>query len=94
MYKIIKIKVLKDYRIELTFNDGKNGIVDLSEDVGIGIFKLWNDYIFFEKVKIASAGYLTWDDKIDLCPDSLYLQMTGKKPEDIFPSLNQERYSA
>jgi hypothetical protein len=28
--------------------------------------------------------------EIDLCPDSLYLKVTGRKPEEIFPSLGFE----
>jgi hypothetical protein len=33
------------------------------------------------------AGELGWGDQIDLCPDALYLKVTGKTPEDLFPAL-------
>ena len=75
------------YRLEVEFEDGVSGIVDLSDDVGKGVFALWRDPLFFEQVAIGSAGELVWGDKIDLCPDALYLKVTGKKPEDIFPAL-------
>ena len=39
------------------------------------------------KVKIGETGELIWSEQVDLCPDALYLRLTGKKPEDIFPSL-------
>ncbi|MBI1865621.1 MAG: hypothetical protein HYR98_07860 [Nitrospirae bacterium] len=29
-------------------------------------------------------------DRIDLCPDALYLRVTGKNPEDVFPALRRE----
>jgi hypothetical protein len=45
-------------------------------------------------VKIGSSGELVWNDQIDLCPDALYLKVTGKKPEDIFPALRQEHANA
>ena len=87
MNKISKVKVLPRYRLEVEFEDGVSGIVDLSDDVGKGVFALWHDPFFFEQVAIGSAGELVWGDKIDLCPDALYLKVTGKKPEDIFPAL-------
>jgi len=35
--------------------------------------------------------FLRYDDgtsgEIDLCPDSLYMQLTGMRPEQVFPKL-------
>ena len=87
MRKISKVKVLKGYRVDLEFDDGVAGIVDLSEAVGKGVFAVWRDPIFFEQVRIGSSGELVWGEKVDLCPDSLYLKVTGKKPEEMFPAL-------
>jgi hypothetical protein len=36
MRKIIKVRVLPEYRLELEFDDGISGIVDLSNNVGKG----------------------------------------------------------
>jgi Protein of unknown function (DUF2442) len=87
MKKISKVKVLPGYRLDLEFEDGVSGTVDLSENVGKGVFALWRDPLFFEQVAIGSAGELVWGAKIDLCPDALYLKVTGKQPEDLFPAL-------
>lgn len=87
MRRICKVKVLPDYRLELEFDDGVAGTVDLSENVGKGVFDLWRDPLVFEMVRIGSSGELVWGDQIDLRPDALYLKVTGKKPEDIFPAL-------
>ena len=87
MKKISKVKVLPGYRLDLEFEDGVSGTVDLSENVGKGVFALWRDPLFFEQVAIGSAGELVWGEKIDLCPDALYLKVTGKQPEDLFPAL-------
>jgi hypothetical protein len=62
-------------------------VVDLSGLVGKGVFSLWDDPHIFEQVQIGTFGELTWLDKIDLCPDPLYLKLTGKKPEEVFPAL-------
>jgi hypothetical protein len=94
MYKIIHVTVQKNYVLELTFNDGFSGTVDLSYLVGKGVFSLWRDYDKFELVRIGVNGELVWNDKIDLCPDSLYIKATGRKPEEVFPSLSCETVNA
>lgn len=88
--KVVNVHVLPGYRMELTFDDGVSGIVDLSYLAGKGVFSLWRDRRAFESVRIGSSGELAWGDKIDLCPDSLYLKVTGKKPEEVFPGLRRE----
>ncbi|HLF85735.1 MAG TPA: DUF2442 domain-containing protein [Nitrospiria bacterium] len=90
MRRISKVKVLPGYRLELVFDDGVSGTVDLSEAVGKGVFALWQDPLAFDQVRIGSSGELAWSDRIDLCPDALYLKVTGKKPEDIFPALRDQ----
>jgi hypothetical protein len=92
--RVSRVKVLPNYRLELEFDDGVSGTVDLSDAVGRGVFAPWRDPLFFEQVSIGSAGELVWGEKIDLCPDALYLQVTGKKPEDIFPALANLRSHA
>ncbi len=90
MRKITMVKVLQGYRLELTFDNGVSGTVDLSDLVGKGVFVLWRDRHAFEQVQIGSIGELVWGNQVDLCPDSLYLKTTGKKPEDVFPALCHE----
>jgi hypothetical protein len=90
MRRVSKVKVLPGYRLELEFDDGVPGTVDLSEAVGKSVFGLWGDPVVFEQVGIGSAGELVWGERIDLCPDALYLKVTGKKPEDMFPALRDQ----
>ncbi|MFQ6035577.1 MAG: DUF2442 domain-containing protein [Sedimentisphaerales bacterium] len=89
MYKITDIKILSNYNIWLKYSDGTEGTVNLSHLVGKGVFSLWNDYEEFKKVSIGSLGELLWGEQVDLCPDSLYLQITGKKPQDLFPNIRK-----
>jgi hypothetical protein len=90
MYNPIEIKALPNYKIWIKYDNGVEGIVDLSNYVGKGVFAVWNDYTFFRKVFIRETGEIAWNDQIDLCSDSIYLKITGKTPEDIFPSLKGE----
>lgn len=84
MHKIEQVKALQAYRLWLRFSDGVEGTVDLSYLAGRGVFKLWENYEDFQKVRIGDTGELLWDDSVDLCPDSLYLKITGKKVSDVF----------
>ena len=86
MRKVTRVKVLDGYRLELTFDDGAEGAVDLSHLAGKGVFAPWLDRAAFEKVRIGESGELAWGGEIDLCPDALYLKVTGKKVEDVFPA--------
>jgi hypothetical protein len=94
MRKVIEVKALGRYRLELVFDDGTRGEVDLSDLVGKGVFAFWCDHKAFAHVQIGSSGELVWGDQVDLCPDALYMQGTGKQPEEVFPSLRSEPANA
>ncbi len=94
MRVILKAKALRGYLLELTFDDGVCGTADLASLAGKGVFALWNDRRTFESFRIGPSGDLAWGGRIDLCPDALYLKVTGKKPEDLFPALRPERAQA
>jgi hypothetical protein len=82
------------YHLYLEFADGTRGEVDLSRLVGKGVFRVWNDYRFFENVRVGDHREIRWDDEIELCADSLYLELTHKSPEDLFPKLQREQTHA
>ena len=90
MHKITRVKVLKDYQLSVSFADGTRGVVDLSSLVGRGVFAAWEDFTEFRKVMVGETGELIWPSGLDLCPDALYLKLTGKKPEEEFPALQRE----
>lgn len=89
MLRPTNIKPLPNYRLQIRYADGVTGEVDLSHLVGQGVFALWNDPKAFENVSLGSGGEIRWSDEVDLCPDSLYMEITGKSPEDVFPNLNE-----
>ena len=85
--RIVTANALPSYRIRLSFDNGEEGIVDLAELAGQGVFRAWETPGVFERVVVTAEGAVEWPGEIDLCPDALYLRMTGKKPEELFPSL-------
>lgn len=91
MKRIIALEVLDNYCVRLRFDDGVEGTVDLSRLVGRGVFAAWGDYAFFRRAFLAGHGTLAWPGELDFCADALWLQVTGKQPEDLFPNLRKER---
>jgi hypothetical protein len=78
MFKPVEVKPLANYRIWLKYADGVTGTVDLSHLAGKGVFALWDDYAAFERVYVGESGEIAWTEEIDLCPDALYMKITGK----------------
>lgn len=87
MTRPIQVKALPNFHIWLRYDDGTEGEVDLSDLAGRGVFKAWDDLAFFNSVQLGAHGAIEWGTMIDICPDAMYLQLTGKSPEDVFPSL-------
>ncbi|MDI6770810.1 MAG: DUF2442 domain-containing protein [Anaerolineales bacterium] len=88
--RILVVRPLDNYRIWLKFADQSAGNVDLSHLAGKGVFASWNNYENFKKVTIENGRRLVWPDEIDIDADSLYLKLTGKTPEELFPALKEE----
>lgn len=81
-----------EYKIEITFEDGKIGIVDFSKylDKG-GVFDRFKNIDFFKSFKVNSElGVLIWEDEVDVAPETLYAEVTGSslpdwmKEEEVF----------
>jgi hypothetical protein len=87
--KLIHAEPLTGYRLRLRYADGVTGVVDLSHLVGKGVFRLWNDPEAFGRVSIGTAGELRWSEEVDLCADALYLEITGKQPDEVFRNLRK-----
>lgn len=32
---------------------------------------------------------IAWSEEIDMCPDAIYLKITAKNPQDLFPKLRE-----
>ena len=84
------VRALTDYWIYLMFSDEEEGKVDLSHLAGHGVFKAWNNSRFFQRVGVSDHRSIEWDNEIELCSDALYMQLTGKTPEDLFPRLQRK----
>jgi len=91
---LLEVSPGEDFRLFLRYDDGASGEVDLSGLVGRGVFSAWSNPGVFQQVRLTEAGHPEWPGGIDLCPDALYMQLTGKRPEEVFPSLKHLRTHA
>ncbi len=85
--KIVEAKPQGRFQVFLRFDDGAAGTVDLSDLAGNGVFCAWEQPGVFEQLFISPVGALEWPGELDLCPDALYMQMTGKPVAEIFPAV-------
>jgi len=89
MRRLISVRPLPGYRLALAFDDGVEGVADLSDLAGHGVFTCWLQSGEFEKVTIGDSGEAVWASGVDQCPDALYLRVTGKAAAQLFPSLER-----
>ena len=87
MIRPTEVEARDDYRIWLSYEDGANGEVDLGHLAGQGVFKAWDAPGYFKTARITEYGSVAWGDvdDIELCPNALYMQLTGKSIDEILP---------
>jgi hypothetical protein len=74
--KVISATSLGKYKLRLSFNDGVEGIVDLSDMAGKGIFTAWDKNDLFDKVYIDNeSGAIAWPGNLDIDTLNCYLQI-------------------
>jgi hypothetical protein len=78
---ITNVQALDGYRVELTFSDSVQGIVDLADRIvgRGGVFGPVKDSRFFRQVRVdKELGTIVWPNGADICPDLLYSLVTGQ----------------
>jgi hypothetical protein len=77
---LVKIKYLDGYKLELKFEDGKKGVVDFTPHFKKGgAFRRLRDLEYFKKAYVnKELGVLCWPDGLDIAPETLYSEATGK----------------
>ncbi len=76
---ITEVKTHQNYTLELKFEDGISGTIDVSTLIEFsGIFERLKDPEYFRLVKLNSeVGTIYWPNGADLDPDVLYAEITG-----------------
>ncbi len=80
-WRIRALSVLPEYKLAVTFCDGRDGIVDCSNILGStnpGVYAPLASPEFFAKVRL-DLGALTWPNGADLDPGWLHAELADKK---------------
>jgi hypothetical protein len=81
--KISGVNSIGNYTIQIEFEDGVKGLVNLAELVRTGIFAVLQDEEQFARVH--STGYsIAWSDDLEIDAATIYAELTGKAPFDYF----------
>lgn len=69
--KAIDVKPLKDYNIEIKFDNGEIKILDVKPYFKFKIFEELKEEDKFYRVKVSGLS-IEWENGADICPDELY----------------------
>ena len=77
---IVEVQPLDDYQLKIRFEDGAEGIIDLTQIVPFsGVFAPLRDRGEFVAVLVnPELGTIYWPSGADLDPDVLYSLITGE----------------
>ena len=83
--KIISVEAIDKFKLKISFNDGLNGIYDVSDLAGKGVFETWDYAGNFGKVFInKESGAISWPGGIDIDMLNAYCTISGITPEQYF----------
>lgn len=81
----VEVEAREHWRIWVVFADGVSGEVDLSDMADEPICAAWRDPAFWRSVKLTEHRAVAWNDDIELCADSLYMDLTGLTLREMYP---------
>jgi hypothetical protein len=84
-YDVTRAVPLTDRRLELTFDDGSRGEIDLRAHITFaGVFAEIDREDQFRRVRVnGDTGTIEWPNGADLDPVVLYAAVTGRTVEDV-----------
>ena len=82
--KIIFVKPIEKYRIQVKFDDGINGIYDVGHLAGKGVFKKWDTDQSFDRVLVdKESGAVTWPGIADIDTLMVYCKIRNIDIEEF-----------
>ena len=84
IHDVVSASYKGDYKIEIEFDDGKIGTIDFSRYINKGgVFDRFRDIEFFRHFEVnPELGILSWQNEIDIAPETLYADATGSPLPD------------
>lgn len=90
--RIIAVKHIDKYRLELTFATEEKAELDFHDRIigRGGVFKSLEDIDYFKQVVVdEEIGTIVWPNEVDFCPDVLYSEAMNEPA--LIPTKEAER---
>lgn len=71
--RVTKIAASDDYKLNLIFSNGEQGVYDCANILDFGVFQELKKLEYFKKATVVD-GTVVWPHEQDICPDTLYLE--------------------
>lgn len=78
LYRIVKLAVFPEYRLQIEFEDGTAGTIDLAGDLHGPMFGPLRDKALFGKAFLDEFGVVCWPNGADYAPDAMYEIVTHR----------------
>ena len=76
--KVINVNAIPEYKLQVTFDDGVSGIIDLKDFIGKGVFSDLKNPELFNKVY--TTGYsIAWSEELEIDAIAVYLEILNRK---------------
>ena len=73
---VTEARYLEGYKVEVSFNDGRKGVADLSEALKGPVFEPLKDMLAFSQLRVdEELETIVWPNGADLAPEYLYFQV-------------------
>jgi hypothetical protein len=79
---VTEARYLDGHKVEVSFNDGRKGIADLSNALRGSVFQPLKDEALFAQLKLdKELDTISWPNGADIAPEYLYFQAFKDNPE-------------
>jgi len=80
--KVLSVKPLPGYQLNVVFDDAVSGTIDLKNFIDKGIFSVLKDEQAFNKVYTNDYS-IAWSEELEIDALTIYAEISGKKPGDL-----------
>ncbi len=89
--KLQSAEYVADYRIRLQFADGRQGEIDLADELWGEVFEPLKNLAIFRKFRLdTELNTITWETGADLAPEYLYEKASGQPaPTAVSPATHR-----
>ena len=88
--KVKSVRYIKDYILDIEFENGEKGTADFSGFVDRGgVFDRFRDQKYFAQAAIDPEwGVIAWPGDVDIAPETVYRLVTGKSSDEALEKMH------